>query len=135
MSTGGIGVTLGSNSTKMTDTGQSISNVGSTVGSVQGNVNMTAGKDLTVKGSDVLAGKDISLTGQNVAIVAAENKSSQTHIVEQKSSGLTLALSGAVGSALNTAVTAAKDASEESNGRLAALKGVKATLGGVQATR
>jgi filamentous hemagglutinin len=46
-----------------------------------------------------------------------------------------MALSGAVGSALNTAVTAAKDASEESNGRLAALKGVKATLGGVQATR
>ncbi|MDN0128018.1 hemagglutinin repeat-containing protein [Yersinia massiliensis] len=135
MSTGGIGVTLGSNSIKMTDTGQSISNVDSTVGSVLGNVNMTAGKDLTVKGSDVLAGKDISLTGQNVAIVAAENQSTQTHIVEQKSSGLTLALSGAVGSALNTAVTAAKDASEESNGRLAALKGVKAALGGVQAVQ
>ncbi|WP_197088944.1 hemagglutinin repeat-containing protein, partial [Yersinia massiliensis] len=104
-------------------------------GSVLGNVNMTAGKDLTVTGSDVLAGKDISLTGQNVAIVAAENQSSQTHIVEQKSSGLTLALSGAVGSALNTAVTAAKDASEESNGRLAVLKGVKAALGGVQAVQ
>ncbi|WP_391592312.1 hemagglutinin repeat-containing protein [Yersinia massiliensis] len=135
MSTGGIGVTVGSNSTKTTDTGQSISNVGSTVGSVQGNISMTAGEDLAVKGSDVLAGKDISLTGQNVAIVAAENQSSQTHIVEQKSSGLTLALSGAVGSALNTAVTAAKDASEESNGRLAALKGVKAALGGVQAVQ
>ncbi|CFR30536.1 putative adhesin/hemolysin precursor [Yersinia frederiksenii] len=106
-----------------------------TVGSVLGNVKMTAGEDLTIKGSDVLASKDISLTGQNVAIVAAENQSTQTHIVEQKSSGLTLALSGAVGSALNTAVTAAKDASEESNGRLAALKGVKAALGGVQATR
>ncbi len=135
MSTGGIGVTVCSNSTKTTDTGQSISNVGSTVGSVLGNVNITAGKDLTVTGSDVLAGKDISLTGQNVAIVAAENQSTQTHIVEQKSSGLTLALSGAVGSALNTAVTAAKDASEESNGRLAALKGVKAALGGVQAVQ
>nr|WP_310437560.1 hemagglutinin repeat-containing protein [Yersinia canariae] len=96
MSTGGIGVTVGSNSTKMTDTGQSISSVGSTVGSVLGNVSMTAGEDLTVKGSEVLAGKDINLTGQNVAIVAAENQSTQTHIVEQKSSGLTLALSGAV---------------------------------------
>ncbi len=135
MSTGGIGVTVGSNSTKMTDTGQSISNVGSTVGSVLGNVSMTAGEDLIVQGSDVLAGKDISLTGQNVVIVAAENQNTQTHIVEQKSSGLTLALSGAVGSALNTAVTAAKDASEESNGRLAALKGVKAALGGVQAVQ
>ncbi|ATM85663.1 hemagglutinin repeat-containing protein [Yersinia frederiksenii] len=135
MSTGGIGVMVGSNSTKMTDTGQSISNVGSTVGSVLGNVNMTAGEDLTVKGSDVLAGKDISLTGKNVAILAAENQSNQTHSVEQKSSGLTLALSGAVGSALNTAVTTAKDASEESNGRLAALQGVKAALGGAQAVQ
>ncbi|AJI96438.1 hemagluttinin repeat family protein [Yersinia ruckeri] len=135
MSTGGIGVTVGSNSTKMTDTGQSMSNVGSTVGSILGNVNMTAGADLTVTGSDVLAGKDISLTGKNVAILAAENQSSQTHSVEQKSSGLTLALSGAVGSALNTAVTTAKDASEESNGRLAALQGVKAALGGAQAVQ
>ncbi|MDA5550389.1 hypothetical protein HB980_21285, partial [Yersinia massiliensis] len=79
--------------------------------------------------SDMLAGKDISLTGKNVAILAAENQSSQTHRVEQKSSGLTLALSDAVGSVLNTAVTTAKDASEENNGRLAALQGVKAALG------
>ncbi|OWF69218.1 hypothetical protein B4901_09515 [Yersinia frederiksenii] len=135
MSTGGIGVTVGSNSTKMTDTGQSISNVGSTVGSVLGNVSMTAGENLMVQGSDVLAGKDISLTGKNVAIVAAENQSSQTHTVEQKSSGLTLALSGAVGSALNTAVTTAKAASDESNGRLAALQGVKAALSGAQAVQ
>ncbi|CFR02078.1 hemagglutinin/adhesin repeat-containing protein [Yersinia frederiksenii] len=135
MSTGGIGVTVGSNSTKVTDTGQSTSNVGSTVGSLLGNVNMTAGEDLTVKGSEVLAGKNINLTGKNVSILAAENQSSQTHTVEQKSSGLTLALSGTVGSALNTAVTTAKAASEESNGRLAALQGVKAALSGVQAVQ
>ncbi|EKN6128104.1 hemagglutinin, partial [Yersinia enterocolitica] len=135
MSTGGIGVTIGSNSQKTTDTGKSISNVGSTVGSVLGNVSMTAGEDLTVKGSDVLSGKDINLTGKNVNIVAAENQSTQTHIVEQKQSGLTLALSGTVGSAVNTAVTTAKAASEESNGRLAALQGVKAALSGVQAVQ
>ncbi|WP_261371693.1 hemagglutinin repeat-containing protein [Yersinia aleksiciae] len=135
MSTGGIGVTVGSNSTKVTDSGKNLSSVGSTVGSILGNVSMTAGEDLTVKGSEVLAGKDINLTGKNVAILAAENQSSQTHSVEQKSSGLTLALSGAVGSALNTAVTTAKEASEESNGRLSALQGVKAALSGVQAVQ
>nr|WP_230845895.1 hemagglutinin repeat-containing protein [Yersinia intermedia] len=102
--------------------------MGSTVGSVGGNVSMTAGEDLTVQGSEVLAGK-------NVAIVAAENQLSQTHTVEQKQSGLTLALSGTVGSAVNTAVTTAKAASEESNGRLAALQGVKAALSGVQAVQ
>ncbi|WP_196299385.1 hemagglutinin repeat-containing protein, partial [Yersinia thracica] len=135
MSTGGIGVTVGSNSQKTTDTGKSLSNVGSTVGSVLGNVSMTVGEDLTVQGSEVLAGKDINLSGKNVSILAAENQSSQTHSVEQKSSGLTLALSGAVGSALNTAVTTAKDAREESNGRLSALQGVKAALSGAQAVQ
>ncbi|WP_156343869.1 hemagglutinin repeat-containing protein, partial [Yersinia similis] len=117
MSTGGIGVTVGSSSTKMTDSGQSISSVGSTVGSVLGNVSMTAGEDLRVQGAEVLAGKDISLTGKNVSILAAENQLTQSHTVEQKQSGLTLALSGAVGSAVNTAVTTAKAASEESSGR------------------
>lgn len=34
------------------------------------------------------------IAGKNVTILAAENQSSQTHSVEQKSSGLTLALSG-----------------------------------------
>ncbi|CNI83752.1 putative adhesin/hemolysin precursor [Yersinia frederiksenii] len=46
---------------------------------------------------------------------------------------MTLELSGTVGSAANTAVTTAKAASDESNGRLAALQGVKAALSGVQA--
>uniref|UniRef100_UPI00157BC2E4 hemagglutinin repeat-containing protein n=1 Tax=Yersinia thracica TaxID=2890319 RepID=UPI00157BC2E4 len=104
-------------------------------GSVLGNVSMTAGEDLTVQGSDVLAGKDINLSGKSVSILAAENHSSQTHSVEQKSSGLTLALSGAVGSALNTAATTAKDARDENNGRLAALQGVKAALSGAQAVQ
>ncbi|AHK21643.1 hypothetical protein BF17_22040 [Yersinia similis] len=135
MSTGGIGVTVGSSSTKMTDSGQSISSVGSTVGSVLGNVSMTAGEDLRVQGAEVLAGKDISLTGKNVSILAAENQLTQSHTVEQKQSGLTLALSGAVGSAVNTAVTTAKAASEESSGRLGALQGVKAALNGVQAVQ
>ncbi|EEQ00859.1 hemagglutinin/adhesin repeat protein, partial [Yersinia rohdei ATCC 43380] len=76
----------------------------------------------------MLAGKDINLSGKNVSILAAENQSSQTYSVEQKSSGLTLALSGAVGSA-------AKDARDESNGRLAALQGVKAALSGAQAVQ
>ncbi|AIN17704.1 hypothetical protein CH54_1917 [Yersinia rochesterensis] len=135
MSAGGMGVMAGSSSTKVTDTGKSLSNVGSTVGSVLGNVSMTAGEDLTVQGSDVLAGKDINLSGKSVSILAAENHSSQTHSVEQKSSGLTLALSGAVGSALNTAATTAKEARDESNGRLAALQGVKAALSGAQAVQ
>ncbi|EKS2170310.1 hemagglutinin repeat-containing protein, partial [Klebsiella pneumoniae] len=73
------------------------------------------------------------LTGKTVNILAAENQSTQTHTVEQKTSGLTLALSGMVGSAINTAVSSANQASTESNGRLAALSGLQSALSGVQA--
>ncbi|CAI1020709.1 Uncharacterized conserved protein [Serratia quinivorans] len=54
---------------------------------------------------------------------------------EQKQSGLSLALSGTVGSAINTAVTTAQQAKQETDGRLAALQGTKAALSGVQAVQ
>ena len=130
--TGGIGVSYGTSSLKTTDTENTVSHVGSTIGSTQGNVTVNAGNNLTVKGSDVLAGKDISLTGKEVNILAAENQSTQTHTVEQKQSGLTLALSGKAGAAANTTVSTANEASKESSGRLATLQGMKAVLGGVQ---
>lgn len=133
--TGGVGVTVGSSSTRTTDVAHSLSSVGSTVGSTGGSVILNAGNTLTVKGSDVLAAKDIALSGKEVNILAAENQSSQQHVVEQKQSGLTLALSGTVGSMVNGAVATANDASRESSGRLQALQGMKAALGGVQAAQ
>ncbi|WP_343553478.1 hemagglutinin repeat-containing protein [Pantoea sp.] len=131
--TGGIGFTVGQSSLKTGDDAVTHSSAGSTVGSTAGNVSLSAGNNLTVKGSDVLAGKDLSLSGSEVNILAAENQSTQKHTVEQKQSGLTLALSGTVGSAINTAVSTANDASKQTSGRLAALDGMKAALGGVQA--
>ncbi|WP_052118524.1 hemagglutinin repeat-containing protein [Erwinia oleae] len=133
--TGGIGVTAGSSTLKITDVAATHSSAGSIVGSTGGSVNLSAGSALTVKGSDVLAAKDLHLTGKEVNILAAENGSTQTHTVEQKQSGLTLALSGTVGSAINTAVSGASDASTESSGRLAALLGMKSALSGVQAAQ
>ncbi|WP_425389411.1 hemagglutinin repeat-containing protein [Enterobacter asburiae] len=133
--TGGIGFSYGTSDTKTTDDGKSRTSVGSTVGSTQGNVTLNAGNSLTVKGSDVLAGKDTNLTGKEVNVLAAENQSQQKHVVEQKTSGLTLALSGTVGSAVSSAVSSASDASKESSGRLAALQGMKAALSGVQAAQ
>ncbi|EEZ6409933.1 filamentous hemagglutinin, partial [Escherichia coli] len=55
--------------------------------------------------------------------------------VEQKTSGLTLALSGTVGSALNTTVETVQAAKSAGNSRLEALQGVKAALSGAQAVQ
>ncbi|POU42131.1 filamentous hemagglutinin [Pantoea sp. PSNIH3] len=131
--TGGLGLTWGNQKLKVTDTAQDVTQQGSTVGSVNGNVSLTAGNELTVKGSNLVAGRDMALSGKQVNILAAENQSSRTHSVEQKSSGLTLALSGAAGGAINQAVTQVKSAKQGSSGRLAALQGIQAALSGVQA--
>lgn len=131
--TGGVGFSVGSSSLKATDVTTALSSAASTVGSSQGNLSLSAGNVLTVQGSDLVAGNNMALTGKTVNILAAENQSTQTHTVEQKSSGLTLALSGMVGSAINTAVSSTNQASTESNGRLAALSGLQSALSGVQA--
>ncbi|EFC0397919.1 filamentous hemagglutinin, partial [Escherichia coli] len=55
--------------------------------------------------------------------------------VEQKTSGLTLALSGTAGSALNTTVETVQAAKSAGNSRLEALQGVKAALSGAQAVQ
>ncbi|WP_159236243.1 two-partner secretion domain-containing protein [Raoultella terrigena] len=133
MSSGGIGFSYGTQSVKTADTGADVIRAGSTVGSVNGDLTLRAGDNLTVNGSDLIAGQDMALSGKNVAITAAENQSQQTHVVEQKTSGLTLALSGAAGSALNSVVQATQDAKSAGSRRLQALQGVKAALSGVQA--
>ncbi|EMY3222582.1 hemagglutinin repeat-containing protein [Escherichia coli] len=132
MSSGGIGFTVGKQSLKQSTDSDSRLNKGSTLGSTDGNVVMTAGGDIKVHGSDVVAKKDISLTGQSVAVTAAENTHTELTKTEQKQSGFTLALSGTAGAALNTAVQTAGDAKETDNSRIKALQSIKAGLSGVQ---
>ncbi|EKT4521414.1 hemagglutinin repeat-containing protein [Pseudomonas putida] len=133
LSSGGIGFTLGSTSLEKTSTSTSENAKASTIGSVLGNVTIEAGKDLGIKGSEVVAGKDITLVGQNVEIVAAENHNTSEQTSKSKSSGLTLALSGTVGSAIDTAYQTTRQATREEDSRLSALQGIKAGLTGVQA--
>ncbi|MDH0661518.1 hemagglutinin repeat-containing protein [Pseudomonas sp. GD03858] len=133
LSSGGIGFTLGSTSLENSSTSKSENAKASTVGSVLGDVSIEAGKNLAVKGSEVIAGKDITLVGQNVEIVAAESRNTSEQTAKSKSSGLTLALSGTVGSAVDTAYQTTKQATKEEDSRLSALQGIKAGLTGVQA--
>ncbi|ECB3302219.1 adhesin, partial [Salmonella enterica subsp. enterica serovar Newport] len=135
MSSGGIGFTIGSSSQKSTAEGQGETQLGSTLGSQQGNLTLSAGHDTTVHGSDLVAGGDIYLSGQNVNITAAENSQTTLQKFESHQSGLTVALSGAVGSALNTTVQNVQQARQTQDGRLQALGGVKAALSGIQAAQ
>ncbi|EEZ9634803.1 hemagluttinin, partial [Escherichia coli] len=135
MSSGGVGFSMGSQSLKVTDTATDTTQKGRTVGSVHGDVSLQAGNRLTVNGSDLIAGRDMALSGKEVSITAATDQHVQTHTVEQKTSGLTLALSGTAGSALNTTVETVQAAKSAGNSRLEALQGVKAALSGAQAVQ
>ncbi|WP_312998182.1 hemagglutinin repeat-containing protein [Leclercia sp.] len=135
MGTGGIGFTIGSSRSThdLREQGTTQSGSFSTVGSTGGDVSITAGKQAHIGGADIIAQKDISLTGDSVVIEPGHDKRTRDEKYEQKSSGLTVALSGTAGSALNSAVTTAQSAKQSSDSRLAALKGTQAALSGVQA--
>ncbi|EMY0668107.1 hemagglutinin repeat-containing protein, partial [Serratia marcescens] len=137
LGSGGIGFTIGKQSSKheidekATTQSQSVS----TVGSSQGSVNITARNQLHIGGADLVAGKDLALTGDSVTIDPGYDQRTRKETFEQKQSGLSVALSGTVGGALNTAVSTAQQARKEGDGRLNALQNTKAALSGVQAAQ
>ncbi|EBJ4206841.1 hypothetical protein DUG12_24960 [Salmonella enterica] len=133
LGSGGIGFTLGSRSQKSTTEGQGETRLGSTVGSQTGNVTLQAGRNALVHGSDLVAGQDLRLGGQSVTVNAAQNSQTTLQKYESHQGGLTVALSGAAGAALNTTMEDVQQARQPQDGRLQALAGVKAALRGVQA--
>ncbi|WP_211475186.1 hemagglutinin repeat-containing protein, partial [Collimonas humicola] len=83
MGSGGIGFSYGNRSQDNTQTLTSLTNNSSTVGSINGNVDITAGKTYNQLGSNVIAMQgDTSITAQKVNIAAVQDTSSG----EQKSS-------------------------------------------------
>ncbi|EFB2819307.1 hemagglutinin repeat-containing protein [Escherichia coli] len=135
MGTGGIGFTTGSSKTThdRREAGTTQSQSASTIGSTAGNVSITAGKQAHISGSDVIANRDISITGDSVVVDPGHDRRTVDEKFEQKKSGLTVALSGTVGSAINNAVTSAQETKESSDSRLKALQATKTALSGVQA--
>ncbi|WNS33223.1 hemagglutinin repeat-containing protein [Enterobacter asburiae] len=135
MGSGGIGFTIGSSKSThdLREKGTTQSQSFSTVGSTGGNVAISAGNQTHIGGADLIAGKDLSLSGDSVIIEPGHDRRTRDETFEQKKSGLTVALSGTVGSAINNAVSAAQETKEQSDGRLKALQATKTVLSGVQA--
>lgn len=122
LSTSGASVTLGSSSLNTTQTHNSTKQTGSTVGSVEGDVAIEAGKRYTQKASEVLAPQgNIDISAQQVNILAGQNTRDTTHETKFKQSGLTLAITSPVISAIQTAQQMTEAASDTSDGRMKAL--------------
>ncbi|WP_297199592.1 filamentous hemagglutinin N-terminal domain-containing protein, partial [uncultured Pluralibacter sp.] len=63
-STGGLGITVGSSSQKVTNEDASNVKKGSVFGSSEGNLTLTAGNGVVVHGSDLVAGNNMTLEGK-----------------------------------------------------------------------
>ncbi|MBT9429439.1 MULTISPECIES: hemagglutinin repeat-containing protein [Symbiopectobacterium] len=137
ISSGGIGFTIGSTSLsqKMRDQAATQSQSVSTIGSTSESVDIKAGQQVRIEGTDIMAKKDIRLEGSDVSLQPGYDLRKQQQETVQKSSGITIALSGVVGSALNSAVQSIQAATQESDSRLTLLQSMKAGLSGYQGTQ
>ncbi|NLP65387.1 hemagglutinin repeat-containing protein [Paraburkholderia sacchari] len=127
--TSGLSLTIGSSSQENTGSGSSVTNNASTVGSIGGNLTVRAGKDLRVSGSDLIAARNITGTGENVTIDAATDTSQRSQTQKTHSSGLTIGLAGSLGDAINNAYSESQAASHSAstgNDRASALHAIAA---------
>lgn len=114
-SSGGLSITYGDQQTTQNAGSVSTYAAASTVGSTQGNVTINAGKSYIQTGSDVLAPQgDIDIAAQRADIVEARQTSRSETETRFRQSGLTVALTSPIVSAVET-VRQMKDAAGNTN--------------------
>ena len=116
-----LGFTIGSEKKKDSYDTEETTQRGSTVGSVKGNVTITAGQTASVRASDIIAGKDTLITGRNVDIESKDNTYRGKEEHEYKKSGLTVSLGGALITAKDNVIRPIKNAGQAHDGLLGKL--------------
>lgn len=96
-SASGTSISYGSQKLDTKQTSNGVSHTASTVGSVQGDVNIVAGKNYQQTGSDLITPQgDVNITAERVDINAAQNTNVSTQETKFKQSGITLAISNPI---------------------------------------
>ncbi|WP_457955005.1 hemagglutinin repeat-containing protein [Achromobacter xylosoxidans] len=114
--------------------GDKVLHTASTVGSVQGNALINAGKSLNVVGSNVLARQgDVTLIGRDVNIAAAVDTAREKEFHEVKQSGLSINASTPLLSAMQTAGKMSNAAGKTDNKVMQGLALATTGLAGVNA--
>ena len=125
LSGGGLGFTIGTEKRKDQYSDADLLQKASTVGSVSGNVSIESGNKVEIGASAVLAGKDISITGENVQISSKDNVYHSEEKHEYKKSGLTVSANGGAADILTNTIDYAKKASNARDKQLKALYGAE----------
>ncbi|QYN44950.1 filamentous hemagglutinin N-terminal domain-containing protein [Gilliamella sp. ESL0441] len=127
LSGGGLGVTIGKMKEDLKQTDNEQAYVGSVVGSTNGNVNIQAGKDINVRGSDIIAQQDVNLKAENVEITSLDAKTTYKEEYSYEKSGLTVALTGTAAN-IYEAAQALERAKHKDNDKIMALQSIKSGL-------
>nr|MBA3697090.1 hemagglutinin repeat-containing protein [Methylotenera sp.] len=123
-STSGASISYGTSQLKNTSDIHETTNVASTVGSINGDVNINAGNHYQQTGSDVLApAGDINITAKDVDITAATDTYNRVDKMSYKKTGITPVIS-----AIKTASQMSQAASKTSDPRMQALAAATTAL-------
>ncbi|WP_186260483.1 hemagglutinin repeat-containing protein, partial [Burkholderia gladioli] len=126
LTNGGLSVTVGSRSAAQQDQSSSVTNIGSVIGSSQGNVTIQAGKDATMTGSTIVASQDVGIAAQNVTVNAAYDTYKDAQSQQFSQSGLSVGLGGGLVGLGQSMAGAVRQGQQSGDSRLAAVQGVAA---------
>ena len=126
LSGGGLGFTIGTEKRKDQYAESGLMQKGSLIGSAKGNLSISSSGQTQVEGSTLVAGKDMTVIGENISISSKDNVYTSTESHEYKKSGLTVALGGALVNTAESIVTPLQKAAGAEDKRLSALYGVEA---------
>ncbi len=118
----------GSSAWNKANTGSQQNNLRSGVVSEQGNVSISAGKDVTLQGADVYAGNRLDIDGQNIQLTTSQDSSKASSASKSAQYGVTVQMSGygvSVAQAADKAVDAHKNNSDP---RLQAIYAAQAAM-------
>ena len=131
---GGVGVTIGSRASSNEADTTTVLARGSTVGSIEGDVTLLAGQNYRQVGSDVLTTQgNIDIAAERADILDARENSLHTQESKSKQSGLTIAVTAPVITAVQTAQQMQQASKDTSDGRMKALAGATTALAAMDA--
>jgi filamentous hemagglutinin len=126
MNNGGLSVLIGNRSTDNSTTVHDVSYTGSTVGSLNGSVTLSAGNDVHITGSDVISNMGTTIVGKNVTIDAAVGSTDITQTQKVSQAGINVGIGGAAGQVANTVAYSVQRAGQVQDSRLSALYAAQA---------
>ncbi len=128
LSSGGIGFTIGSQQLDVTDISRQTRQMSSELGSLEGDVTLSAGQNYVQRASDLIAVQgDINITAAKVDIESGTEILNREHNTEFSQSGLSISITNPVISAVQAADQMVEAVRETSDPRMKAL--AAATIG------